>query len=76
MQLKPCPFCGKKATVVEKNYEKTVFVVCCNKGCMVNPSTYSFNTTKEAIEIVGIPLFADLQKMQEKRSEQLKISNL
>ncbi len=32
--------------------------------------------TKEAIEIVGIPLFADLQKMQEKRSEQLKISNL
>lgn len=31
--------------------------------------------TEEAIEIVGSPLFANLHKMQEKRREQLKVSN-
>ena len=50
-QLKPCPFCGKKATIV--NNFKWFYVGCSNFECGAKPKTlecYGVEGAKKAVE--------------------------
>ena len=52
-ELKPCPFCGGGAVVVQTRYrhgEEYFFVKCNNKDCPVIPETYENTEMKDAIE--------------------------
>lgn len=51
-QLKPCPFCGKKAAVVKFAVQGYFVAGCSNAvGCGVNPMTLPRETPEEAMEI-------------------------
>lgn len=53
-KLKPCPFCGEKATLQRyfDAYEEIAFYVTCSgEFCEVSPITNDFKTEQEAIEV-------------------------
>lgn len=39
VELKPCPFCGGKASIYVSPFSGRVTAWCTNKGCGVNPFT-------------------------------------
>lgn len=52
-QLKPCPFCGSSAIVIETRYrhgENCYFIKCSNNNCRVIPETYEHSEMTDAIE--------------------------
>lgn len=49
-KLKPCPFCGGKATIGKIEYNATYYVRCSNtKICFVNSYTRAFDEIEDAI---------------------------
>lgn len=49
--LKPCPFCGSEAEIIDYKDEYLEQIVTCrNSFCKVNPNTHFFETREEAIE--------------------------
>jgi Lar family restriction alleviation protein len=57
MELKPCPFCGRKPSKVREYYavgtKNIYYAVECkapNTKCFVKPKTTFFKTQEEAIE--------------------------
>lgn len=52
-KLKPCPFCGGKARIVDfmnYDYEKRFEVCCSNMDCFILPHTRESATKQKAIE--------------------------
>ena len=52
-ELKPCPFCGGAAILVESQYrhgQESFYVKCLNKNCAVIPITYEHGEMESAIE--------------------------
>ena len=52
-ELKPCPFCGGKASVKQVRGDTQRFYVDCDlsKGsCACIPSTWQYDTAEEAVE--------------------------
>ena len=47
-KLKPCPFCGKKATKLYDKDEAFVEIVCLNRSCDMVAETIFWATEKEA----------------------------
>ena len=53
IELKPCPFCGKKAkveTITDIFHHSTFMVVCGNDGCGCHPMTDPFESRREAAD--------------------------
>ena len=53
-ELKPCPFCGGQAIVIECRYrhnESSFFVKCNNSDCIVIPQTYENSDMAYVIDI-------------------------
>ena len=50
-KLKPCPFCGGEATLIDDGFGR-YFVECSMSDgiCKVIPRTWSYDTKEEAIE--------------------------
>ena len=48
VKIKPCPFCGGKATIkttyIEKTHFLCVYVGCYNKDCVVSPCAHIQNS--------------------------------
>lgn len=51
-ELKPCPFCGGEARIIENKYNlnNILYGVCCFDGYYHSASVWYFNTIEEAIE--------------------------
>ena len=52
-KLKPCPFCGGEAELLDENGKEDMFFVQCKniwKGCKVLAFTHDYLTEQEAIE--------------------------
>jgi Lar family restriction alleviation protein len=53
-ELKPCPFCGSNAIVVQTRYrhgEDYYYVKCNNKDCHVIPETYENTEMNYVIDL-------------------------
>ena len=48
-ELKPCPFCGCSATIVESKYPKRFHPCCTNLDCILYPGAKWFKKKKEAV---------------------------
>ena len=49
-KLKPCPFCGGEAKIIQGSLYYGYRVGCENYRCTTCPITYSYHTIEEAIE--------------------------
>ena len=49
-ELKPCPFCGKKAKMERSPISRKWFAYCTNKRCGVKPSTFMY-VKREAAKV-------------------------
>ena len=49
-ELKPCPFCGGEACVVESVNTQLFRVECTNSGCYCYNTVFLFSDKKRAIE--------------------------
>lgn len=47
-ELKPCPFCGKKARL--QRIGKSYYVTCDGSYCKIKPTTWAYSVKEKAIE--------------------------
>ena len=54
-ELKPCPFCGRGAIILEQTFPwqktKHYFVKCYGGGCAVIPATLGYASKQKAIAV-------------------------
>jgi Lar family restriction alleviation protein len=50
-KLKPCPFCGKRPTILYDNSGKFWEIVCLDSICVMTVETPYWNSEKEAIAV-------------------------
>ena len=48
-ELKRCPFCGREAELLKIESDGEFYVRCCNGGCAVIPTTWTYKTETEAV---------------------------
>ena len=49
-KLKPCPFCGGEAKIIQGSLYYGYRVGCENRWCLMHPITFSYQTKEEAIK--------------------------
>lgn len=79
MELKPCPFCGQKATLQKDEIINTWFIEC-SENCDHNPHSLAFpNDPKEGVIASWNTRIPDTDKLQSEisqlRSELEKVRN-
>ena len=49
-ELKPCPFCGKKARMSQLGNSSLYYIMCNNGSCKIRPTTWGYRDREKTIE--------------------------